>query len=166
MDKVAIIGIGNLFRGDDAAGLLAARKVGERLPDSVRVIESNGDLTMLLDCFRQHESVYIIDAVCVPGSTPGRPRGRRQISKIHDFDGRSQAPAQAEFLASSHAFGVLQAIALARTLGTLPRRLRVLGIEGCEFGMQEGVSRPTSKAIEKVVAIVVTEVEKGGECDA
>ena len=38
-----ILGVGNDFRGDDAVGLFAARRLRERLPPA-RVIECDGDL--------------------------------------------------------------------------------------------------------------------------
>src|SRR5512145_3075445 len=118
-----IIGIGNEYRSDDAAGLIVARRLKERLADSVKVIEQSGDGAALMEAWRGAETVIIFDAV-MSGAAAGT---------IHRFDVSAQPLPKSGFRCSTHAFGVAEAIELARALGELPRSLIVYGIEGNNF---------------------------------
>lgn len=112
-----IIGIGNPDRGDDAAGVLAARHV-----HGGRVIEW-ADCSMLLDLWEDADDVVVIDAMR-SGAPPGT---------IRRFDVWSEKmPAHA--FVSSHAMGVAETVEMARALGRLPRRLIVYGIEAADVG--------------------------------
>jgi hydrogenase maturation protease len=62
------------------------------------------------------------------------------------------------FHGSTHAFGVGEAIELARALGRLPRRVLVYGVEGREFAAGEGLSPAVAAAVEPLVAELLEEV--------
>lgn len=122
-----VVGVGHPRRGDDALGLLAARLAGgTELADGAALIEA----------FEGADAVVVLDAM-----RSGRPPGT-----LERFDA-SSAPLPARRLrpASSHAFGVAEAIELARALGRLPRRLVVIGIEGESF---EAGAEPSASAAE------------------
>jgi len=61
--KVLLIGVGNVFRCDDAVGLHIVRRLSERLPALVRVCEDTGDGAHLMDLWRNEEKVIVVDAV-------------------------------------------------------------------------------------------------------
>lgn len=153
MDRVAVIGVGNLSRGDDAIGILAARRIQMELPD-VHAIESSGDITHLLDCFREFQSVYIIDAI-----SSGKPNSENTYGCIREFDATLGPLPDSELLTSSHALGLSQAIELARVLGSLPAQIRVFGVEGRNFEMREGLSRVAKLAVEQVAARIVKQIK-------
>ena len=119
MSRVRILGIGSPS-GDDQAGWLAVdalQACGMQANGEV-VIEKldrpgSGLITLLDDA----AWVILIDAM-QSGSQPGR---------IRRFD-RKDWPTYSHGL-SSHGFGVLDALALARELGSLPSRLDLYGIE-------------------------------------
>lgn len=126
-----VIGVGNSWRGDDAAGLEVARRLGG--------VMHEGDCTRLLDEWEAGDDVVVVDAA----SSGGAPAGT-----IHRFDVVSE-PLPASVLGSStHAFGVPAAVELARALGRLPRRLRVFGIEGERWEAGQGLSGPVARAVE------------------
>jgi hydrogenase maturation protease len=131
-----IIGIGNEYRGDDAAGLIVARRLKERLADSAIVIEQGGDGAALMEAWRGAETVIIIDAV-MSGAAPGT---------IYLFDANAQPLPKDAFRLSTHAFGVAEAIELSRALGEIPRSLVVYGIEGKNFAAGVGISPEVEKA--------------------
>jgi len=134
-----VIGIGNPDRGDDSAGLLAARRVRELCVRRCRVVECTGSLTSLLDLWTSADRVILIDAML--GEHPGRWR-------------RLDASA-AEILAapaSSHGFGVGEVIGLARALGALPRSLTVYAIEGDTFVPGSPASEAVAAAAREVAA--------------
>jgi hydrogenase maturation protease len=132
-----VIGLGNASRGDDAAGLVAARRLGG--------LEHEGDPLALLDLWEGAELALVIDAVS-SGSEPGT---------IHRFDvGAGPLPVRMRSSTSTHAVGLAEAIELARALGRLPARLTVYGIEGERFG----VGTALTPAVEAAVNAVVREV--------
>jgi hydrogenase maturation protease len=144
-----LIGAGNLFAGDDAAGCLVARSVRSlrpQLPD-VRVLESSGDGLVLLDCWTSEDEVILVDAA-VTGVAPGA---------IHRLDAVAAPLPETLRLASSHLFGVAKGIELARALGRLPRRLTVYAVEGARFDTAAEVTPEVARAIERVAASVAEE---------
>jgi hydrogenase maturation protease len=131
-----IVGIGNDYRGDDAVGLIVARRLRMRLADSVKVLEQNGDGAALMEVWWRAETVIIIDAVA-SGAAPGT---------IHRFDANTLPIPKGAFRCSTHAFGVAEAIELSRALGEFPRSLVVYGIEGKNFAAGVGLSPEVEKA--------------------
>jgi hydrogenase maturation protease len=143
--QLLIIGIGNPFRSDDAAGVVLARLLRERVPPGVRIIEETGEGAALLDAWRDAAAVILVDAVH-SGAPPGT---------LHRFDLRGQEIPRQFFRFSTHAFGIAEAVELARALDRLPPRLIFHGIEGKEFasgeGLSPGVERALSSALERTL---------------
>ncbi|NIR48215.1 hydrogenase maturation protease [candidate division KSB1 bacterium] len=146
--SVTIIGIGNRFRGDDALGPEIAQRIKtENLPN-VEVVEASGEGTTLIETMRDKDDVVIIDAVC-SGATPGT---------VHRFEAHKQAIPSQFFNYSTHAFGVAEAIELARAMNQLPNHLLVYGIEGKNFEPGGKLSREVRNVTPKVVARVLCEI--------
>jgi hydrogenase maturation protease len=131
-----VVGVGNRVRGDDAAGLLAARRLGG--------IELEGDTSALVELLAGEPSAIVIDAVR-SGAPPGT---------VHRFQVDSTPlPVTLRSSSSSHAVGVSEAIELARALGRLPETVTVLGIEGECFALGAPMSSRVAAAVEAVVAL-------------
>jgi hydrogenase maturation protease len=146
-----IIGIGNEYRGDDAVGLIVARRLKERLMDSVTVLEQGGDGASLMEAWRGAETVIVIDAVA-SGAAPGA---------IHRFDANTLPIPKNAFRCSTHAFGVAEAIELSRALDEFPRSLVIYGIEGKNFAAGVGLSPEVEKAACEAVRQVFAETHVG-----
>jgi hydrogenase maturation protease len=144
-----IVGIGNLYRSDDAVGIATVRRLKQRLPADVRVVEETGEGTRLVETWRGAFSVILIDAV-QSGAPPGT---------IHRLDARTQEIPAEWFRCSSHAFSLAQAIELGRALDQLPRRVVLYGIEGRNFEAGEALSPPVERAMGVVVSRVLREIE-------
>jgi hydrogenase maturation protease len=142
-----IVGVGNAFRSDDGAGPAAAKRLAAMLPADIRVIVKDGDVVSLLEEWRDAELVVLVDASC-SGAAPGT---------IRRCDLREESLWAEGVRSSTHAFGVAQTVELARTMGRLPDRLLVFGIEGRDFSPGEGLSPEVDAAIEEVVRRVVEE---------
>jgi hydrogenase maturation protease len=128
-----LIGVGNAARGDDAAGLLAARALGG--------IELEGDPSALIDLVDGVDEVIVVDAV-----RSGAPAGT-----VHRFDvSERPLPATVRSSASTHLVGLADAIELARALGRLPPRAIVYGIEGERFDTGAPVSAAVADAIARL----------------
>ncbi|MDD5642703.1 MAG: hydrogenase maturation protease [Syntrophales bacterium] len=150
MANILIIGIGNIFRGDDLAGLAAARLLREGQLPGVKVLEFDGDMTGLLDAWEGAAKVIVIDAV-----TSKSPAGT-----IFRFDAHEQPLPQKMFATccSCHAFGVAQQIEIARSLKQLPPCLIVYGIEGQDFTLGSKLSPEVEQALPRLVEQVQQEL--------
>jgi hydrogenase maturation protease len=126
---------GNPDRGDDAAGLLVARRLGEL---GVSAREHSGEALALIDAWRGADEVIIVDAVVT-----GKRRGTVSV-----FDVLTAPLAVRARSGGSHALGLAEAIALARAMKCLPRRLTLYGIEARRFDF----AAPPSPAVLRGVA--------------
>jgi hydrogenase maturation protease len=146
--SVLIIGVGNETRGDDAVGLIVSRELKQRIGQNAIFVEENGDGSRLIDRWAQFDSVILVDAT-QSGSEPG---------KIHKFEaGKSPLPANL-FQSSTHAFGVAQAIELARAMNQLPRLFVVYGVEGKCFDEGTSLSPMVERAAKELVDALAVEV--------
>lgn len=145
---VLVVGIGNPDRGDDGVGPLAVRRLAERLPPEVALIERPGDALALIDDWAGQETVILVDAA-VSGATPGT---------IHRIDLLADAMPPGVSLSSTHAFGVADAVGLARSLGLLPRHLVAYAVEASGFSPGAPLSAPVAAALDGLVERVVAEL--------
>lgn len=138
MSEPVFIGVGNRFRRDDGAG----PEVADRLAAAgLQAIEHAGDGAALLDILSAHREATVIDATR-SGKSPGT---------IVWIDAVHEALPQDVFNRSTHLFGLAEAVETLRSLGGLPERLVIAGIEGADFEMGQGLSEPVARAVEKVV---------------
>jgi hydrogenase maturation protease len=115
----------------------------------LRAAEFEGEPVGLLDAWEGAGLAIVIDAV-----SSGAPAGT-----VHRLDASAQPlPASLAGAPSTHAVGLGQAIELARTLGRLPARLVVYGIEGERFSASEELSPSVAEALNGLVEQVRDEV--------
>jgi hydrogenase maturation protease len=132
-----VIGIGTTMRGDDAAGL----RVAERIGLSEDVVVHDGEPASLIAVWSGRDRVVLVDAV-----TSGRPAG-----SIIEMDvSRSALPSG--LCHSTHALGVSEAVELARAIGKLPPGVTLIGIEGRDYSFGTGMSAEVERAVDEVVA--------------
>jgi hydrogenase maturation protease len=146
--EIIVIGIGNDFRCDDAAGLVVAQRLKNLLPTSITVCEQSGDGLLLIDSWKDAQKAILIDAV-YSGGQPG---------EIYRFDAYEQPIPATFFHLSSHALSVAEAIELSWTLGSIPPKLIVYGIEANRFTAGTILSAEIKKAIEKVITLIIDEI--------
>jgi len=145
---ILIIGIGNAYRGDDAVGLRIAQEIKKKSLDHVNVIEQSGEGISLMDSWKDADAVILIDAVHSGGKQ----------GAIYRFDSHKQLIPTEFFNYSTHAFGVAEAIELARALKQLPQNLIVYGIEGKCFESGIGLSLEVEKSALEVVKRVQQDI--------
>jgi hydrogenase maturation protease len=136
-----VIGVGNPYRGDDAVGLAVAEGLRARALAGVEIVECEQEPTRLLDAWGDAEVALVVDAAA-SGAAPGT---------VHRFDATDAPLPTQVFRSSTHAFGVGDAVELARTLDRLPRRIVVYGVEGARFTAGEPLSDPVAGAVNAVV---------------
>jgi len=147
--RLLVIGVGNPYRGDDAAGLLAARLLIDLGLDPSLIAEHSGEGASLMEVWKGAEAVILIDAVS-SGSPPGT---------LHRLDPVDQPLPAQMFQSSTHAFSLPQAIEMARALSELPPHLLVIGIEGRNFRAGDELSPEVTEALPKAARRVLEEVK-------
>jgi hydrogenase maturation protease len=149
--RVLVIGIGNTYRGDDAAGLAVAEWIRAAAPPDVTVVRHEGEPITLLETWNQACEVYLVDAVSADGE-PGN---------VYRFDVTAEPLAPRLRPRGTHALGVADTIELARALGRLPRRLVSYGIEGGCFATGASLSPPVREAVALASERLLTELTPG-----
>jgi hydrogenase maturation protease len=122
---VLVIGVGIDLRGDDGAGIEVVRRLRDRAGQSgIEVGEQQCEPIELVHTWQGRDAVVLVDTMR-SGAPPGT---------IRRFDASSEPlPARLRGSASTHAFGLDQAIELGRALERLPRRVIVFAVEGRTF---------------------------------
>ncbi len=147
--QLLVIGIGQEWRGDDAAGLLVARRLREQAGSRLTILENSGAAADLLTAWQGAAAVILADAV----QGGGRP-GEIYRFPVHERD----LPAELFPAASTHAWGLARAAALGRILGEMPPYLVVYGIEGKNFGLGSQLSPEVARAVPEVARRISREI--------
>jgi hydrogenase maturation protease len=145
---VVVIGIGNRDRGDDAAGLEVARRVRERHPPEAIVLERDGRASDLLEAWLGAENVVLVDAAS--GAEPGT---------VRRFEAHQETLPVSVLHASTHSWGVAEAVEMARALGQLPPRVIVYAIFGASFELgRHRLSPEAEAAVARVTEAILEEL--------
>ena len=122
--RIAVLGLGNLMRTDDAVGMLALQRLraDARFPQSVPLIEGGTlglDLLYPLEGFTHVVALDAIDAGVEPGT-------------VLRFEG--EAIADLPVAKSVHLLGFSDLLGSMRLLGTVPEEIVVLGVQPHTIG--------------------------------
>jgi hydrogenase maturation protease len=128
-----VIGVGNELRHDDRIGPAVATDVQHRNLPGVRVVISDGEPIGLLDAWAGVRLAVVIDAVVCEPSTPGRCH-RTIVDELPPATGT----------ASTHGFGIPDAVQLARVLDRMPPQLIVYVVEVLDVSLGQGLSSPVA----------------------
>lgn len=131
-----VIGVGNPSRGDDGAGLEVARRVRSR--GSYQIV---GGPYEMIEMWEGAEDVVVVDAA----------RSGSLAGTVHRFEAHSGPLPGGVLSTSTHSIGVADAIEMARTLGRLPERLVVYGIEVQDVTPGRGLTTRVKRAVDQVV---------------
>ena len=145
--EAVVIGVGNRWRRDDAAGLEVIEALRERVADSVSLVESDGEPTRLLDAFDLSAKVIMVDAV-ITGGEPGA---------IHRFTD-AELPNQMGIGQSSHLVQLFETIELGKLLDKLPNGLILVGIEATDFDNGEGMTDAVAAGVQAAAEAVLVEL--------
>jgi hydrogenase maturation protease len=143
---VLVLGVGNALRGDDAAGLEAARLVRLQVSGpGIEVRELEGEATALLAEWEGARALLLIDAV-----RTGAPAGT-----LHRLDASARPlPSRLGGSSSSHALDLAHAVELGRALGRLPPCVVLHGVEGERYATGAPISAAVRAALPALAAAV------------
>ncbi|WP_317440854.1 hydrogenase maturation protease [Streptomyces collinus] len=153
--RVVVIGVGNPLRGDDGVGPAAVEALRGRVPDGTALAVSDGEPARLLDLWRGADTVVMVEAL---RSRPARP-GELHILSAADVASRTAA------MASTHALGLEECLALAEALDRLPPRLVVHAMEVAGVELGEGLSEAVQSALPELIDRVAAAVRKAHGLD-
>ncbi len=148
-DDLLIIGVGNRWRRDDGVGPWVVDRLREH---GLSVLEHSGEGAGLIEAWGHARHVIVVDA-----TASGSPAGT-----LHRLDAVAAELPRHFFRYSSHLFGLAEAIATARTLGRLPPRLIVHGIEGQDFGFGDDLTPEVAAGAVIVVRRILEETATAG----
>ena len=146
MKSIRIIGLGNVLRGDDAAGILVARHLRGLRQKGIETVEIESGGPELLEYIEGADLAILIDAV-QSGSKAGT---------IHFLDVTEGPIGLIVVPHSTHGINILETLELGRVLQRFPKRVLLYGIEaGCvEIG--ERLSPQVNKAVKRVATRIRT----------
>jgi hydrogenase maturation protease len=153
--RIAVIGVGNEFRGDDGVGWAVLARLRERathrpLPPGTVTATCDGDPGRLIGLWEDAGLAVVVDAAHAHPGVPGR---------VHRLELDGGHPAQPQ-TTSSHGLGLGEAVELARILGRLPGHLVVYAVEGADASLGTGLSPAVAAAVEPLVAAVESEMAR------
>lgn len=153
--KILVLGLGNELIADDAAGILAARRVREALeagalagsPEGfqVDVVECSVSGAALLDVFAGYDRAIVVDSAVTGKVPPG---------SIQELD---PARLGAVLAPSAHYCGLPEILAIARELAVpFPREIEILALEVADPHTIGGeMSEPVRSALPALVERVL-----------
>jgi hydrogenase maturation protease len=146
--KILAVCVGNPDCGDDGIGPMVAQALAGRLPDSARLVVRSGDMLALAEDCAGFDAMICVDAAASLGC-PGR---------IHRIDLSAEDLPPGLLSASTHGFGLADAIALTRTLGRAPRHIAVYAAEGVRFRPGDAMTPELAGAAGEIADRVAAEI--------
>lgn len=141
MTRLLIAGVGNVLRGDDGFGPAVIDALGE-LPDGVECCETGtGGVALLQELLAGCDGLVLVDAVD-RGAQPGR------LFELQVEVG------EAVHVADMHLANPDRVLSMAKTMGALPERVRILGCQVLDVEpMDQGLSPEVAAAVPGAVAL-------------
>lgn len=135
MTRLLIAGVGNVLRGDDGFGPAVIEVLGA-LPEGVECCETGtGGVALLQELLAGCDGLVLIDAVD-RGAEPGRLF--ELVPEVGD----------AVHVADMHLANPDRVLSMAKTMGALPKRARILGCQPLDV-------EPRDQGLSPVVAAAV-----------
>ena len=147
---VVVIGVGNEYRRDDGAGLAVVSSLRDRVPPGVELVLTDGEPTRLIEAWTGTALAVVVDAVRADPPRPGR---------VHRFV-LDRPLTGATRTASSHGFGLGDAIRLALALDRMPGQLIVHAIEAADLTLGTGLTPPVAAAVDEVAGAVLSDLSR------
>lgn len=150
--RVVVIGVGNEFRRDDGAGPAVVTSLRGRVPPGVELLLTDGEPTRLIEAWTGAALAVVVDAVRADSPCPGR---------VHRFV-LDRPMAKTTRTASSHGFGLDDAVRLALALDRMPGRLVVHAIEAADVSQGQGLTPLVAAAVGEAARAVLGDISDAG----
>lgn len=144
--RAIVAGVGNVLRGDDGFGAAVARRLASRpLPGGTDVIETGiGGIALLQEILAGCDALIVLDAI-----DRGAPPGTVFVL-APELDA-------AEHVADVHLVNPQRVLEMAKAMGALPPRVRIVG---CQPATTDELEATLSPAVEAAVEVAVARVDE------
>jgi len=147
-DQIVVIGLGNLYMGDDGIGIRVARALQEmNLREDVSVLEHAEMNLSIIETFQGASKLIIVDSV-KGGKKPGTVSQYTITGRKGDLDR----------LSSLHSLKLTDIIDLAISAGILTCPIIIIGVEPKNVSLGEGLSPEVERALPQAVEAVIREL--------
>jgi hydrogenase maturation protease len=142
VSRILVAGVGNVLRGDDGFGPAVVARLDD-LPAGVETVETGiGGVALLQELLSGCDGFVLVDAVD-RGAAPGTV-----------FELRPEV-GDAVHVADVHLANPDRVLSMAKTMGVLPARVRIVGCQPLEVDeLGQGLSAVVEAAIEPAMATV------------
>lgn len=141
-----VIGIGNPDCGDDGIGPLVASRL--QAGHGAHIMARRGEGLDLIEAWGDADPVVLIDAAASAG----------QPGQIHRYDLHECALSYEPPHASTHGFGLADAIELARALDQLPPRIVLYAVEGARFEPGSAMTAPVRRSAVTITRLIAADL--------
>ncbi|MEJ2672355.1 MAG: hydrogenase maturation protease [Deltaproteobacteria bacterium] len=149
-NSIKVIGVGNAWRGDDAAGLLVTRRLRQENLPQVEIAESPGNGHAISEAWENKARVIVVDAIVSGGP----------VGEIYRFDAHEiGATLPVSHSPTTHGWGLSEALALGKVFQNLPPVLIIYGIEGKNFALGDDLTPAVAAAIPEAARRVTQEIQ-------
>ena len=144
MTRILVAGVGNVLRGDDGFGPAVVARLDE-LPAGVEAIETGiGGDALLQELLAGCDGLVLVDAVD-RGAAPGT---------LFELD---PEVGDAVHVADVHLANPDRVLSIAKTMGALPERVRLVG---CQPASVDVLGEGLSPAVEATLGVATTMVRR------
>ncbi len=142
--RILVAGVGNVLRGDDGFGPAVTERLGH-LPAGVDVIETGiGGIALLQELMAGCDGLVLIDAVD-RGAAPGTV-----------FLLEPEVP-EGEHVPDVHLANPDRVLTMAKTIGVLPDRVRIVG---CQPADVDELGAGLSPAVQAALGVAIAHIEE------
>jgi hydrogenase maturation protease len=153
--SAVVIGVGNEFRRDDGVGPYVVTLLRSAVPESIRLVLSDGEPARLIEEWADADLAVVVDAVRGDPAAVPEP-GRLHRLTIGDGNGEPGPTV------SSHGLGLGDAIGLGRALDRMPGRLIVHAVEGADWDYGVGLTPEVESAADEMAVAVLRDLGLAG----
>jgi hydrogenase maturation protease len=167
MSRVLVAGIGSEYRGDDGVGVAVVRRV-EYLQSGTGsqagAAATIAPLSDPLDLLGRWDGTDL--AIVVDATRSGEPAGTVRTRRLETPDPASigSSSARLNSRASTHGLGLDDVLRLARSLGSAPARVVLVGVEGSDFGLGAELSPAVAAAVQEAADAVLEMIKEAHRC--
>ena len=153
MDKVIILGIGNILLSDEGVGVKIIQDLEAQydFPENVELVDGGVGSFSLLPYIESAKKLLIIDAI-----SGGKPPGT--IYKFKD----KNIPYQIIEKISLHEISFFDILNLAKLRGKYPEEIVIIGIEPQSLEFKIGLTEIVEKNYNKLLNEVLTQLKNWG----
>jgi len=151
-NRILVLALGNDIMGDDAVGLLAARRLADRVKNGVDIMEALVAGFALMDLFEGYDKMLLLDTIVSGRLAPG---------SVVEF---SATDFVRQYSLSPHFASLGEILELAKRIEIqFPLEIRIVAMEVKDpFILREGVSAEVSQNLDEMVDTAAAILRKWG----